>query len=189
MAHKSPSAHFRCWLDLKTVVNLLNHAHIWQKPPHLVVKYWCDSKDLTYTFALRWRHNGRDSVSNHQPHGCLLNRLYRRRSKKTLKLRVTGLCAGIHRRPLNSPHKWPVTRKMFPFDDVIMVKSRLSRTEKCPKKASVPEQMLIYCHNWAIGTNFSELLSEIKFQEIAHWGHADCKMYPILLSGQCLNHV
>ena len=27
---------------------------------------------------------------------------------------------GIHRGPENSPHKWPVTRKMFPFDDVIM---------------------------------------------------------------------
>ena len=27
---------------------------------------------------------------------------------------------GIHRRPVNSPHKWPVTRKMFQFDDVIM---------------------------------------------------------------------
>ena len=26
---------------------------------------------------------------------------------------------GIHRSPVNSPHKWPVTRKMFPFDDVI----------------------------------------------------------------------
>ena len=27
---------------------------------------------------------------------------------------------GIHRGPVNSPHKWPVTRKVFPFDDVIM---------------------------------------------------------------------
>ena len=27
---------------------------------------------------------------------------------------------GIHRGPVNSPHKWPVTREMFPFDDVIM---------------------------------------------------------------------
>ena len=44
-----------------------------------------------YSIPLRWRHNGRDSVSNHQPHDCLLNRLCR--SKKTLKLRVTGLCA------------------------------------------------------------------------------------------------
>ena len=43
---------------------------------------------------LRWRHNGGDSVSNHQPHHCLLNRLFRRRSNKTSKLRVTGLCAG-----------------------------------------------------------------------------------------------
>ena len=35
-------------------------------------------------------HNERDDVSNHQPHDCLLNRLFRRRSKKTSKLRVTG---------------------------------------------------------------------------------------------------
>ena len=27
---------------------------------------------------------------------------------------------GIHRGPVKSPHKWPLTRKMFPFDDVIM---------------------------------------------------------------------
>ena len=44
--------------------------------------------------TLLWRHNGRGSVSNHQPHDCLLNRLFRRRSKKTSKLRVTGLWAG-----------------------------------------------------------------------------------------------
>ena len=41
--------------------------------------------------TLQWRHNGRDSVSNHQPHDCLLNLLFRRRSNKTSKLRVTGL--------------------------------------------------------------------------------------------------
>ena len=44
--------------------------------------------------SLQSRHNGRDGVSNHQPHDCLLNRLFRRRSKETSKLRVTGLCAG-----------------------------------------------------------------------------------------------
>ena len=44
--------------------------------------------------TLQWRHNGRDGVSNHQPRDCLLNRLFRRRSKNTSKLRVTGLCAG-----------------------------------------------------------------------------------------------
>ena len=44
--------------------------------------------------TLEWRHNERDGVSNHQPRECLLNRLFRRRSKQTSKLRVTGLCAG-----------------------------------------------------------------------------------------------
>ena len=44
--------------------------------------------------SLRWRHNGNDGVSNHQPPVCLLNRLFGLRSKKTSKLRVTGLCAG-----------------------------------------------------------------------------------------------
>ena len=43
--------------------------------------------------SLLWRHNGRGSVSNHQLHDCLLNRLFRHRSKKTSKFRVTGLCA------------------------------------------------------------------------------------------------
>ena len=69
---------------------------------------------------LHWRHNDHDGVPNHQPHGCLLNRLFRRRSKKTSKLRVTGLCVWNSPGPVNSPHKGPVTRKMFPFDDVIM---------------------------------------------------------------------
>ena len=70
--------------------------------------------------TLHWRHNDHDGDSNHQPHGCLLNRLFRRRSKKTSQLRVTGLCVGNSPGPVNSPHKRPVTRKMFPFDDVIM---------------------------------------------------------------------
>ena len=44
--------------------------------------------------SLRWRHNEWDGVSNHQPHDCLFNRLSGRRSKKTSKPCVTGLCTG-----------------------------------------------------------------------------------------------
>ena len=44
--------------------------------------------------TLLWCHNGRDGVSNHQPRHCLLNILYKRRSNKTSKLRVTDLFAG-----------------------------------------------------------------------------------------------
>ena len=47
------------------------------------------------------------------PPSVALIRLFRRRSKKTSKLRVTGLCARIHRWPVNSPHKGTVTRKCF----------------------------------------------------------------------------
>ena len=43
---------------------------------------------------LLWRHNGRDCVSNHQPHDCLFNHLFRRKSKKRSTLRATGLCVG-----------------------------------------------------------------------------------------------
>ena len=35
---------------------------------------------------------------------------------------------GFHRRPVNSPHKWPVTRRMFPFDDVIMLWGGIHRS-------------------------------------------------------------
>ena len=44
--------------------------------------------------SLQWRHDECDCISNHQPHDCLLNCLFRHRSKKTSKLCVTGLCAG-----------------------------------------------------------------------------------------------
>ena len=43
---------------------------------------------------LQWRHNGCDGISNHRGLHCLLNCWVRRRSKKTLKLRVIGLCEG-----------------------------------------------------------------------------------------------
>ena len=63
--------------------------------------------------SLQWCHNEHDGVSKHLLLDCILNRLFRRRSKKTSKLCVTGLCEGNS--PVNSPHKGPVTRKMFPL--------------------------------------------------------------------------
>ena len=60
--------------------------------PHILHCYFCGTRVITH--SLRWRHNGCDGVSNHQPHDSLLNRLFRRRPKKTSKFRVTGLCVG-----------------------------------------------------------------------------------------------
>ena len=66
-------------------------------------------------------HKERNGVSNYRCLDCFLNRVLRRKSKKTSKFRFTGLCVReIYRWPVNSRHKGPVTRKMFPFDDVIM---------------------------------------------------------------------
>ena len=63
-------------------------------------------KSLIY---LQWRHNGCDGVSNHQPHGCLLNRIFRCRKRESSA--SLAFLRGIHRWPVNSLHKWPVTRK------------------------------------------------------------------------------
>ena len=49
---------------------------------------------MSSSTVLQWRHNGCDGVSNHRRLDYLHNRLFRHRSKKTSKLRVTGLCEG-----------------------------------------------------------------------------------------------
>ena len=70
---------------------------------------------------LQWRHNERDGVSNHRPRDCLLSPLFRHKSKKTSKLCVTGLCEGNLPVTGEYPAQGRVTRKMIPFDDVIMI--------------------------------------------------------------------
>ena len=103
----------KCWVISHTSLKV-NFQMVKTNDSGLYRQYGC------FVHSLQWRHSGHDSVSNNQPYGCLLNRLFRRRSKKTSKLRVIGLCVGNSPGPVNSPHKGPVTRKMFPFDDVIM---------------------------------------------------------------------
>ena len=44
--------------------------------------------------TLQWHHNECNGIANHQHLDCLLHHLFRRRSKKTLTLHVTGLCEG-----------------------------------------------------------------------------------------------
>ena len=88
---------------------------------YLSNEYW--SSSVWSSSTLRWRHNKCDVVSNHRRSDCLLNRLFRRRSKRTSTLCVTGLCEGnsLVTGAVDAPHKGPVTRKMAPFHDVIMM--------------------------------------------------------------------
>ena len=60
------------------------------RPQTTTISHWV----LHIFIPLQWRHNERNGVSNHRRIDCLLNRLFRRRSKETSKLRVTGLCEG-----------------------------------------------------------------------------------------------
>ena len=65
---------------------------------------------------------------------------------------------GIHRGPVNSPHKWPVTRKMFPFDDVIMIYLR--------HMSQAPISIL----KWPIKTIFNiDMLRGILCTTHGHW--------------------
>ena len=85
------------------------------------IHYYC----ILDTF--QWRHNGRESVSNHQPHDCLLNLLFWRRSKKTPKIRLTGLCVGNSPGTGEFPAQMASYAEMFPFDDVIMTEIKSER--------------------------------------------------------------
>ena len=85
------------------------------------------SNDIFISVSLHWRHNDQDGVSNHQPVGCLLNRLFRRGSKKTPKLRVTGLWGGIHRDWWIPHTKGQLRGKCFHL-----------MTSPCPETSSIP---------------------------------------------------
>ena len=63
-----------------------SHADCHTTYGNRVIYYWY--------ISIQWRHNERDSVSNHRRLDYLLNCLFRRSSKKPSKLRVTGLCEG-----------------------------------------------------------------------------------------------
>ena len=75
-----------------------HQVRIWQFVWNNCPTFWgrVNAVDVTWqsSVPLRWRDNGHDSVSNHQSHHRLFNRLFGCRSKKTSKLRVTGLYAG-----------------------------------------------------------------------------------------------
>ena len=72
------------------------------------------------TCDLWWCHNEHDDVSNHQPHDFYSTVYSGADQRKHQSSASLAFVWGIDRWPVNSPHKGPVTRKMFPFDDVIM---------------------------------------------------------------------
>ena len=68
-------------------------------------------------------------------------------SKKTSKPALLTFMRGIHRWQVDSPHKGPLTRRMFPFDDVIMVSRGCART-RTGKYDSKIESFVVTCGGW-----------------------------------------
>ena len=73
-------------------------------------------------FTILWRQNERDDVSNHRRLECLHNVCSGADQRKHKSSGLLAFVSGIHRWPEDSPYKRPVTRKMFPLDDVIMIR-------------------------------------------------------------------
>ena len=89
-------------LGFNVLIMATGHTPFWE----IVDVHVCRSIPHPHcAVSLQLRHDGRDSVWNHQPYDCSLIRLFIRRSKKTSKLRVIGLCEGNSRGAVNSPHK------------------------------------------------------------------------------------
>ena len=115
--HNSGNARFEEWniqtlSRSQTVHHVRGPAYSGHWGTTRIISSHVSQRCLTIQFRipLQWRHNERDGVSNHRRVDSLPNRVFERRSKKTSKLRVTGLCEG---NSLNSSHKGAVTRKCF----------------------------------------------------------------------------
>ena len=113
--------------------------------------------------TLQWRHNGHDSVSNHQPHDCLLNRLFSRRSKKTSKLRVTSLCAG------NSPGTGEFPAQMASDTENVSIWWRHHEAAAAPCfNPCLPEKTSVEPH--FINKQYSFQHTQRKKSCESHWG-------------------
>ena len=102
--------------------------------------------------TLQWSHNGRDGLSNHQTRECSHNRLFKRRSKKTSKLCLTGLCSGNSPVTGEFPAQKPSNAENVPFGDVIMKNditySKYNKLNQTQSIAHILWDILLlqYCH-------------------------------------------
>ena len=83
---------FMIWVNRSHLQRTHNSSTRTKEQTNILANFFAIRASSKLNKTLQWRHNERDSVSNHQPHDFLLNRLFRRRSRKTPKLRVTDLC-------------------------------------------------------------------------------------------------
>ena len=115
---------------------------------------------------LQWRHNGLDGVSNNQSCDFLLNRLFRRRSKKTSKLRATGLYA----------RNWPKTGE-FPSQRASNAENLMTSSwDNCKSMcgvSGVSHSVQVYVYNCMTRDHFEHAPNQweatIHCNIVSHW--------------------
>ena len=74
---------------------------------------------------------------------------------------------GIHRWPVSSSHKWPVTRKMFPFDDAIMTQGHICDYQMIAGiKSYSCDHWLVSLNAWQLNEKNKPLLSENYYYDV-----------------------
>ena len=111
--NRSGNVHIDGWVQdcCNSIANALKLQQSCTKPSIIYPIKYAHCLVVNYfllIMTLQWRHNGHDSISNHAD---------QRKHQSSASL---AFVRGIQRGPVNSPHKWPVTRKLFPFGDVFM---------------------------------------------------------------------
>ena len=89
------------------------HTHVFCTVSNTVTFVWA-------SWAITITSNEHYVVSNHRSFDCLYNSLCAPTSNSHQSPNCWLFVRGIHRWPVNSPHKGPVTQKRFPFDDAIV---------------------------------------------------------------------
>ena len=105
------------WRRYNMKSSLIGWAHIQNDPRCLICHLRCGSHHRLWGWLLsQWCHNERDGVLNPR-------RAYRLFAQPFVQAPTQeNIKAPRHWPPVDSPHKGPVARKMFPFDDVIMIR-------------------------------------------------------------------
>ena len=167
-----------CKIDVHSVAYALQIASGFVRlhSRHVKLEIGSDSR-----VSLRWRHNERDGVSNHQPHDCLLNRFFRCRLKKMSTLHITGLCEGNSLVTGEFPQKGAVTQKMFPFDDVIRVSYSTMVGSRIGTKLSLN---YFWPHQDKISNIFSKAFSTCR---TSAWSHGHRVVYDTKRCKRVLN--
>ena len=114
-----------CWkpmtcADIHSIIKHLNYSY------HFTNIYKVHNPNCKLCFSdfdlKQRRHNDNDDVSNHQRPDYLLNLCWSADQRQNQSSESLAFVRGVHRWLVNSPHKGPVLRKMFPFDEVIMTR-------------------------------------------------------------------